>query len=196
MYRRIGNAFTYRVSSHLSRWWTNVRYRWYTTNKTPFVVAFVLISVLGSLAAGFSLAIDSMFVRKDEQTDLACLALNVYHEARGETLAGQYAVAEVTMNRLASRRFPKTVCGVVYEKNWDPLRKRYIGAFSWTEFEHLAPPKGEQWERAWRVADAVYSGRHAPELNGALYYHAANIDPSWSGEKKRIAEIGNHIFYR
>src|SRR5881227_4294028 len=69
--------------------------------------------------------------------DLRCLAQNVYFEARGEPVAGQYAVAEVTMNRKASGRYSDTVFGVVYQKNWDPIRKRYVGAFSWTEFDTL-----------------------------------------------------------
>jgi N-acetylmuramoyl-L-alanine amidase len=192
MPRRVRNALAYRASS----WWTNARFYWHTTNKTPFVVGFLLIAVLGSGIAGAGFVIDAMFARKDDKTNLTCLALNVYHEARGEPLAGQYAVAEVTMNRLASSRFPKTICSVVYEKNWDYRRFRYVGAFSWTELERLPPPSGAAWERAWRVAEAVYAGRRAPELNGALYYHATYVQPSWSSQKKRVAEIGNHIFYR
>lgn len=192
MYRRFRNALSHR----LSVWWTDVRFYWGTTRKTPIVVGLGLMTLLGALAAGSGLAIDAMFARKDDRANLACLALNVYHEARGEPLAGQYAVAEVTMNRVASGRFPNTVCGVVYEKNWDYLRKRYVGAFSWTEFERLPPPKGEQWERAWQVAEEVYFGRRAPQLSGALYYHAVHIDPRWSAEKKRVAAVGKHVFYR
>ena len=54
-----------------------------------------------------------------QKRELICLALNVYYEARGESLAGKYAVAEVTMNRVTSRRYPETVCAVVYEKSWE-----------------------------------------------------------------------------
>src|SRR5882672_11161357 len=89
------------------------------------------------------------YAHADDRRNLACLARNVYFEARGEPTAGQYAVAEVTMNRKASGRYPDTVCGVVYQKNWDPLRKRYVGAFSWTELGALPAPRGEEWERAW-----------------------------------------------
>ncbi len=196
MYYRLRHAWAQRASAVVAGWWTNARFVWYTTNKTPFVLGFLLLALLGAFGAGFGLVIDSMFSTKDDRENLTCLALNVYHEARGEPLAGQYAVAEVTMNRVASGRFSRTVCGVVYQKNWDLLRRRYVGAFSWTEFDQLAAPKGPQWERAQEVAEAVYAGRHAPELRGVLYYHAAEVQPSWSAEKTRVAKIGNHIFYR
>ncbi|NIO43392.1 MAG: hypothetical protein GTO41_26515, partial [Burkholderiales bacterium] len=74
------------------------------------------------IALGF--VIYFFFGAKNHAQELNCLALNVYHEARGEPMAGQYAVAEVTMNRVASRRYPNTVCKVVFQKKWDVLRGR------------------------------------------------------------------------
>ena len=135
-------------------------------------------------------------VREFHARSLECLARNVYYEARGESLAGQYAVAEVTMNRKAAPAYPKTVCEVVYQANWDPLRGRYVGAFSWTEFDVLAPPAGEAWQRAQKVAEEVYYQRRAPTLNGALHFHATYIKPEWSKERERVARIGRHVFYR
>lgn len=122
--------------------------------------------------------------------------MNVYYEARGEPLLGQYAVAEVTMNRVASERYPDTVCEVVYQKRWDPLRKRHVGAFSWTEFDVVPHPEGEEWQRAWDVAKAVYYGERPPMLDGAVHYHATYIRPSWARGKQHIARIGRHVFYR
>jgi len=180
----------------LSGWWVDARFYWCSTNKTPLLLAFLLVAIPAALVVGFNFLIASMSSSKALRQNLTCLALNVYHEARGEPLAGQYAVAEVTMNRVTSGRFPNSVCGAVYQKQWDYLRKRYVGAFSWTEFDRLPPPAGEQWERAWRVAETVYTGRRRPELKGALYYHAVYAHPSWSGEKRRVATIGNHVFYR
>ena len=109
---------------------------------------------------------------------------------------GQYAVAEVTMNRRASRRYPNTVCEVVYQKNWDSTRGRYVGAFSWTEFDVLPEPTGEDWHRALVIAEAVYYQRYTPTLNGAMYFHATHIKPDWAVQKRRVAKIGRHIFYR
>ena len=100
------------------------------------------------------------------------------------------------MNRKASGRYPDTVCGVVYQKNWDPLRKRYVGAFSWTEFDSLPSPTGEDWLRAWEVAEGVYYGREEPVLEGAMFFHATYIKPDWARGKRPLARIGGHVFYR
>jgi spore germination cell wall hydrolase CwlJ-like protein len=137
-----------------------------------------------------------MLTYDTERRELTCLALNVYFEARGEPLAGQYAVAEVTMNRVASPLYPHTVCGVVYQRNWDPLRRRYVGAFSWTELRLRGSPRGEEWIRAVKVARETYRGEHPPTVHGALFYHSIYIKPSWARNKKPVATIGDHVFYR
>lgn len=157
------------------------------------------------IIAIFGFALQALFAHKEdrrhlarevERQNLTCLARNVYFEARGEPVAGQFAVAHVTMNRTASGRFPDSVCGVVYQKNWDPLRRRFVGAFSWTELDALPVPTAEEWERAWKVAEAVYYGHEPPVLEGALFFHATHIKPEWAKEKRRVARIGNHVFYR
>lgn len=127
--------------------------------------------------------------------DLTCLAQNVYYEARGESVTGQKAVAEVTMNRVNSKRFPDDVCAVVHEKRWDSIRKRYVGAFSWTELNSLRKPSGNPWVRATEIAVAAYDDQDEPMIPGALYYHADRINPRWSREKKLVATIGSHKFY-
>lgn len=173
-------------------WWDDVRFFWYTTDKGPWV--FVLIA--GLVVTTFGFVMHSVFTHQDDRRNLNCLARNVYFEARGEPTPGQYAVAEVTMNRVASGRYPNTVCGAVYQKNWDPLRKRYVGAFSWTELNAVPTPMGEEWQRAWNVAEAVYYQRQTPVLKGALFYHATYIKPSWARGKKPVARIGKHVFYK
>ena len=185
----------------LAHWRRRVVLFWYGGNKAPWLfVAFV-----AAIVAALGYALYSAMAYQDERRkrlrefhrqSLACLARNIYFEARGEPVAGQYAVAEVTMNRRASRRFPSTVCGVVYEKNWDSLRGRYVGAFSWTEFDALPDPQGEQWQRAMVIAEAVYYGRYTPTLQGATHFHASYIKPDWAPQKRRVAKIGRHIFYR
>ncbi|HEU4617207.1 MAG TPA: cell wall hydrolase [Gammaproteobacteria bacterium] len=133
---------------------------------------------------------------RERRTELTCLAENVYYEARGEPLAGQYAVAEVTMNRVASPLFPATVCGVVHEQRWDPIRKRYVGAFSWTELDSNRLPRGAAWRQALTVAEAVYDGEHPETVKGALFYHAKNMKPRWAKGKRPVATIGRHVFYK
>ena len=128
--------------------------------------------------------------------DLQCLAENVYFEARGEPLDGQYAVAEVTLNRTHARHFPHTVCGVVHETRWDPIRRRHVADFSWTELGTLSPDDGPAWRLALAVANAVYDDLHPPVVPDALYYHATSVRPDWARSRRPVATIGNHIFYR
>lgn len=135
-------------------------------------------------------------VARQRNVDLQCLAENIYFEARGEPLAGQYAVAEVTLNRVASPHFPDTVCEVVHEARWDPLRMRRVAAFSWTELQVTHSPRGAAWRQAIAAATAVYDDTHTPVVSDALFYHATTIDPYWAKTKKSVATIGNHIFYR
>jgi spore germination cell wall hydrolase CwlJ-like protein len=181
-----------RFSSRLSRWWNDARFHWHTKDKGPWI--FVLL--LGLFVTTIGYLMNAVSSNASTRRELTCLAMNVYYESRGESLSGQRAVAEVTMNRVASWRYPNTVCEVVYEKRWDALRKRYVGAFSWTEFDVVPHPEGKQWQQAWDVAKAVYYGQHPPTLNGAVLYHATYIRPSWSRGKKPIARIGAHVFYK
>jgi N-acetylmuramoyl-L-alanine amidase len=179
----------------------NLRIFWYRSDKAAWIFVVFAAAIIG----GLLVALQAVFAYQDERREqnraiharnLACLARNVYFEARGEPLAGQYAVAEVTMNRKASRLFPRTVCEVVYQKNWDYIRKRHVAAFSWTEFGALPNPSGQEWQRAQQVAEAVYYNRYTPQLQGALFFHATYIKPEWAKEKRRIARIGRHVFYK
>ncbi|HEY7238181.1 MAG TPA: cell wall hydrolase [Burkholderiales bacterium] len=185
----------------LAHWRRRFALFWHGGDKTPWLFVAIAAIIVAALGIGLRSAIAyqderRQRVREFHQQSLTCLARNVYFEARGEPIAGQYAVAEVTMNRRASRRFPNTVCEVVYQKNWDPLRGRYVGAFSWTEFNALPAPSGEEWHRALAIAEAVYYGRYEPQLKGAVYFHATYIKPDWAPQKQRVAKIGRHIFYR
>ena len=128
--------------------------------------------------------------------DLQCLAENVYFEARGEPLEGQYAVAEVTLNRTESRNFPHTICAVVHETRWDPSRRRFVADFSWTELGALSPDGGPAWRQALAVATAEYDDLHDSVVPGALFYHSISVHPAWSRTRKVVATIGNHIFYK
>ena len=176
----------------VSRWARNARLRWRTSEK----YAWVAILAVATVITVFGSLLNTVYANKVDRQNLGCLALNVYFEARGEPEAGRYAVAEVTMNRVASPRYPDTVCGVVYEKNWDVLRKRYVSAFSWTEFRTRPEPTGEEWDRARKIAEEVYYGRVEPKLVGVTHYHADYIKPSWSRKRAPVARIGSHVFYR
>lgn len=182
-------------------WRRGARLAWYRVDKA----ALVFVGFFGLVVAALGFALQSVIAiqedrrqrtREFHRQSLACLAKNVYFEARGEPIAGQYAVAEVTMNRKASGIYPKTVCEVVYQQNWDPIRRRYVGAFSWTEFNTLPDPTGYEWQRAWAIAEAVYYQRYTPVLGGALHFHATHIKPQWAKERQRVSRIGRHVFYK
>ena len=147
-----------------------------------------VVGVLGFLLSAANAVRDTRAtqVRDFHARNIDCLARNVYYEARSESLLGQYAVAEVTMNRKGSLGYPKTVCEVVYQRE----------AFSWTGMKGLKEPSGPAWARAHKVAQDVYYGSRPSELHGATHYHATYVNPDWSSERERIARIGRHVFYR
>jgi N-acetylmuramoyl-L-alanine amidase len=166
---------------------------WWLGNDKTFLI-FLPIVVL--IMTTFSVVISKSVQERQLNRDLTCLAMNVYHEARGEPQAGQIAVARVTLNRVASHRYPDTVCEVVFQKKWDRIRRRYVSAFSWTELDNKLALDKNIWNQAWQVADMVYHQRDDGALDGALFYHATYIKPSWARKKIRVARIGQHIFYK
>jgi spore germination cell wall hydrolase CwlJ-like protein len=118
---------------------------------------------------------------------IVCLALNVYHEARGEPIKGQEAVALVTLNRAASHRYPDSVCDVVWQHK----------QFSWThDGKDDYPHNGTAWATALQVADSVSKGEHAAHVAGATHYHADYVKPYWTKGHEPAAVYGKHIFYR
>jgi len=189
----------------LAAWWRDLVYLWCRLEKGNLIffsglglmVAVAVFAVHLSVAGHDHIQAERARIRADHARtqELTCLALNVYHEARGEPIVGQYAVAEVTINRVASKRYPNTICEVVYEKRWDRIRRRYVGAFSWTELDSTPELRTKEWRHAWKVAEAVHDGREGSKVKGALFYHAKYIQPRWAREKQPVARIGMHIFY-
>lgn len=124
---------------------------------------------------------------------LHCLALNVYHEARSEPEPGQIAVAQVTLNRVASGQFPDEICAVVQQGG----QKLHSCQFSWwCDGKSDVPTEPEAWEASVRIAERVLRGQEPDQTAGALYYHAHYVNPSWSSVFEQTAEIGQHRFYR
>ncbi len=125
--------------------------------------------------------------------EIECLALNIYFEARGEPEAGQLAVGHVVMNRVASARFPGTVCGVIQQGG--ELR-RYRCQFSWwCDGRSDKPGNKRLWEKSAELALNIYWGRSEDPTGGALWYHADYVKPYWRKDFERGPKIGRHIFY-
>ena len=122
----------------------------------------------------------------------SCLAEALYFEARGESIAGQFAVAEVIMNRADSRAFPNTVCGVVNQGT----ESRHACQFSYN-CDGLAERIHEKtaYQLAGKVADLVLNGAPRRLTSGAMFYHAKSVAPRWAKKLDRTTTIGEHHFY-
>lgn len=125
--------------------------------------------------------------------EINCLAEAIYYEARGESFAGQAAVAEVIMNRVSHRVYPDTICGVVYEGS-----ERTTGCqFSFTcDGSMDRAPRGRSWRRSQLVSEHVAIGFAPPQTRRATHYHTTAINPYWSGSLVQTSQIGTHVFYR
>jgi len=125
-------------------------------------------------------------------TAALCLALNVYHEARGEPTAGQYAIAHVTMNRANNDK--RQVCKVVLQPR----------QFSWTAEKVLdrrlldagKPTEAQAWETAKMVANTVLAGKMPDFTWGATHFHSKTVRPKWKYRMVLTKAIGGHYFYR
>lgn len=135
------------------------------------------------------------YITAAEQTrQLECLTRNIYWEAAGEPFVGKVAVAQVTLNRMQSGKFPDSVCGVVHQKN--VFYERVVCQFSWyCEGNHKVKAINKpMWRESEEVAKKVLlEGFRLPSLQKALYYHADYVNPGWNHPK--IEQIGRHIFY-
>lgn len=128
------------------------------------------------------------------EKSLDCLAMNVYREAGHEPFEGKVAVAQVTLNRVNSNKFPRDVCAVVHQKS--RFTERVVCQFSWyCDSKHRNRPVDEEaYEESYRVAKMVFLEDFRLEsIEDALYYHADYVNPNW--KLKRITKIGAHIFY-
>ena len=150
------------------------------------LVAGLLIP-LASHAVNFDNTKNFDFSVRTTGQELGCLAMNIYHEGRGESSMGRAAIAAVTMNRVRSKRYPDTVCEVV----WQPQQ------FSWTRIapHHFIIKDHKAWEESLVVASLFLQGAQIAEIGNATHYHSVNVQPSWSESSRLIALVGNHYFY-
>ena len=116
-----------------------------------------------------------------------CLAGAIYFESKGEPLEGQLAVAEVVINRSKSGRFPTTLCGVVKQPS----------QFSFIRRGQFPPIRRDsaEWRKAVAIAHVALQDLADSRAEDAMFFHATYVCPGWRG-LKRVAQLGNHIFYR
>jgi len=132
--------------------------------------------------------------------ELECMSKNIYFEAALESTAGKLAVAQVTMNRVNSERYPNTVCKVVYQgrhyESGIPIKNRC--QFSWYCDGKLDEPHtGAMWRESSEIAVYVLSTPDLKDItDGATHYHADYISsPRWADPHRKTVEIDTHIFY-
>ena len=136
-----------------------------------------------------------------------CLALNMYHEARGQGTAGELAVTTVVMNRVNDPRFPNTICGVIKQGQTRPSWKgtgelipvRNKCQFSWwCDGKSDKPRDKNTYEKMKDFAKTLLSNKllFLDITDGATHYHADYVNPSWAKTKTKTVEIQDHIFYR
>ena len=117
---------------------------------------------------------------------LECLAAGIYFEAKSEPLTGQLAVGEVIANRAESGRFADTYCGVLFQRG----QFSFVRGKSWPRIAKTS----RQWKTAVAIAKIVDQDLKDSAADDALFFHAKRVRPGW--RLKRVATIGNHIFYR
>lgn len=137
---------------------------------------------------------------QEEYPQHYCLALNIYFEARGSTLADRAAVANVVINRVNDRRYPDTICGVVKQGNRDSIGNmlRNQCQFSWyCDGKSDVPTDTDIWVEAQMLAwQMIEAGKYRGLTEGATHYHATYVNPRWARDLQLVGRIGAHIFYR
>ena len=128
------------------------------------------------------------------QTAASCLADAIYYEAGFEPLSGKQAVAQVVLNRVRDRNFPKTICGVVYE-GW---KKKTGCQFSFACDGSLVrrAPHPEEFQAAMSIARNALNGYVMTAVGTATHYHTTYVQPWWKSTVVRVAQVGSQIFYR
>ncbi len=140
---------------------------------------------------------DLLFEPEDNQREVICLALNIYHEARGTPKRAQYAVGFATKNRVSNSEGTKTICEVVWKSS--VVRGRRIGQFSWTthSVEWQTPRESAAWLQAQQEAYEIFWGQNVSDFtHGATYFYSSRLrrPPKWAYRGLGVQRIGGQVF--
>ena len=172
-----------------------------------FVLSLGIIFASSSVASDTLNNTDTRAFPKPNQKELLCLAQNIYFESRSDNLAGQFAVADVVLNRVFDERYPNTICGVIQEgpisqwhleKHGKKVPVRHKCQFSWyCDGKSDLPTDNDAWQKAQLIAYQITVHRQFLGITeGSTHYHAYYVDPSWAKRFQQIGSIGLHKFYR
>lgn len=130
--------------------------------------------------------------------DVSCLAKAIYFEARGESVEGQYAVGRVILNRVKSRYYPNSICGVVFQNAHKKNRCQFSFACDGRKDEAR---NVKSWQQSVSIAEvltcdfACDAPQIAASIHASTHYHTTAVSPSWSRKLEKTGQIGAHIFY-
>jgi len=196
---------------------TPCKYYMRYTLKFALAIVYTFWFVPISYAQAITLpnVVEGELYTESSHPELYCLAKNIYFEAKSEPIAGQYAVADVVLNRVKDSRFPKTICEVVYEgplrESWQtkkqtdlddaeriyyPIRDRCQFSW-WCDGKSDNIKDGDAWRKAQEIAYRLVNDyKHRGLTEGATHYHATYVNPKWAPTLDLVGRIGTHIFYR
>lgn len=147
------------------------------------IITIISLIFVCSVVKSINLEISDHIVFKEYE----CMAKTLHHEARGETSSGLIAVANVVINRTLHRSYPKTICGVVYQKN----QFSWVGRTKAVNLENISP-------KVKLIAyEAVLNNSWKDNTNGALFFHTITNKNMWNKKSLQpTAKIGNHVFFK
>lgn len=148
-------------------------------------ILFILIAFLVPVSSSLAL---------DDEEEIQCLALNIYHEARGEPIEGMVAVTLAVLNRVADPEYPDSVCGVIsHRMTSDPKQCQ----FSWYCDGRSDQPKEEEpWMIAQAIARDIFHDGVPEIVADAQFYVRCEIRRDWLKRMELVEQIGSHCFYR
>jgi len=139
------------------------------------------------------------------ESEIICLARNIYFEARSESITGQTAVASVTLNRVKSNKFPNTICEVVhqakYSRWWKENHNKDVPVRNKCQFSWYCDGKPDKvydhnaYKDIYTLAEYMYN-EQIDSTDGATHYHANYVSPAWSSQMTMVGVADTHIFYK
>lgn len=130
------------------------------------------------------------------ESEVRCLAKNIYYESRGEPKEGKVAVGIVTLNRTENSNYPNTICGVVNERTKTKTGK-VVCQFSWTCLTNRKPKESDpMWVESKWIASKIVLGLYDEwqhKYRNSYNFHSISVSPGWN--LKRLTRVGRHIFY-
>tara|TARA_B100000123_G_scaffold59103_1_gene41229 strand:- start:2521 stop:3141 length:621 start_codon:yes stop_codon:yes gene_type:complete len=181
------------------------------------ILTFVFVWVPMSYAQAITLqnAVEGELYTESTHPELYCLAMNIYFEAKSEPIAGQYAVADVVLNRVNDARYPNSICEVVLqgpvreswktkkdpdlpkeERKFNPVKHKC--QFSWyCDGKADKVRDGDAWRKAQEIAYRIVNeSKFRGVTESSTHYHATYVSPKWAPQLDLVGRIGTHIFYR